>query len=252
MSDRKLVAALACRVQGERLYGKPVQNLAQGKTILDQILDTVARLPGIETAVLGIAEGIENQVFVKIARERNLPYVFGDETDVLSRLIACARLTQATDVFRVTTECPFLWHEPFERAWAVHQRGHHVTVTDGLPEGTHLEIYELPALEISWEQGNARHRSEGCSRYIREHREDFAVEVILPGPDCARPDLRLTVDHPEDLALCRRVYQAFRDQAPLIPLAEIVRFLDAQPELKRLVEPWVDPKRLWPDVPETA
>ena len=36
---RRLVAALACRVQGQRLYGKPLQNLAAGKTILDQILD---------------------------------------------------------------------------------------------------------------------------------------------------------------------------------------------------------------------
>ena len=38
---RKLVAAFACRVGGNRLYGKPLQNLdfEQNITVLDQMLD---------------------------------------------------------------------------------------------------------------------------------------------------------------------------------------------------------------------
>ncbi|MBI4617571.1 MAG: acylneuraminate cytidylyltransferase [Planctomycetes bacterium] len=247
---RKLIAALACRVQGERLYGKPVQNLVKGKTILDQILDTVERLPGIETSVLGISEGIENQVFVKIAKRRGIPYIFGDEIDVLSRLIQCAHITAATDVYRVTTECPFTHFEPFERAWSSHvEKGNDVTVCDGVPEGTAFEIYRLQALLTSHERGTQHHRSEGCSRYVREHLGEFQVEVISPEPACARSDLRLTVDYPEDLALCRRVYEHFREQAPLIPLREIVQFLDARPELKALVASYVDTRRIWPENP---
>ncbi len=249
---RKLVAALACRVQGTRLHGKPVQNLVKGKTILDQILDTVERLPFIETPVLGISEGIENQVFVWKAKERSIPYIFVDEVDVLSRLIACGRVTAATDVFRVTTECPFLYFEAFEGAWRSHlENGNDVTVTDGLPEGTHFEIYTLDALVASHDRGGDEERSEMCSRYVREHRNEFQVEVILPEADCARPDLRLTVDYPEDLVLCRRVYEAFQDKAPLIPLRQIIGFLDGRPELKALVEPYVVERRVWPD-PEPA
>ncbi len=244
---RKLIAALACRVQGTRLYGKPLQNLITGQTILDQILDTVERLEGIDGAVLGISEGIENQVFVRIAKERGIPYVMGDEIDVLSRLIACGRAVAASDVFRVTTECPFLYFEPFEEAWASHlANGNDVTTTDGLPEGTHFEIYTLDALVQSHELGTAHHRSEGCSRYIREHRADFQVEVILPPKECARTDLRLTVDYPEDLVACRRIFERFRDRAPLIPLTEIIAFMDDRPELKALLAPYVDGKPLWP------
>jgi len=245
---RKLIAALACRVQGTRLYGKPVQNLVAGKTILDQILDTVERLEGIDSAVLGIAEGIENQVFARIAKERGIPYVIGDEIDVLSRLIACGRISAASDVFRVTTECPFLCFEPFERAWASHvENGNDVTTTDGLPEGTHFEIYTLAALERSHDRGTAHHRSEGCSRYIREHRADFQVEVITPPPGCARSDLRLTVDYPEDLVVCRRIYERFQDQAPLIPVVDIVAFMDDHPELTAMLAPYVDDRPLWAD-----
>ena len=62
---------------------------------------------------------------------------------------------------------------------------------------------------------------------------------------CARPDIRLTVDYPEDLVLCRRVFEQFRDKAPLIPLADIIGFLDGSPHLRDLVAPYVDTKRLW-------
>jgi len=249
---RKLVAALACRVQGTRLYGKPVQNLITGKTILDQILDTVEKLESIDTAVLGISEGIENQVFVDVAKARGIPYVFGDEADVLSRLIACGRVAAATDVFRVTTECPFLYWEPFEDAWKNHvEKGNDVTTTDGLPEGAHFEIYTMSALETSHERGTKLHRSEHCSSYIRENRSEFQVEIIEPANEYARMDLRLTVDYPEDLVICRKVYEALCQKAPLIPLSDIIRFLDARPELKKLVEPYVVEDRIWPSLKES-
>ena len=243
---RRLIAALACRVEGTRLYGKPLQNLVPGKTILDQILDTVETLPFIDMPVLGIAEGIANRPFVEVARNRGIPYVMGDETDVLARLIACGRVAAASDVFRVTTECPFLHAEPFEQAWQNHvDHANDVTTTDGLPEGTHFEIYRLDALVQSHERGSDWHRSEGCSRYVREHRDEFTVEVIEPAVQCARPDIRLTVDYPEDLVLCRRVFEQFRDKAPLIPLADIIGFLDGSPHLRDLVAPYVVTKPLW-------
>ena len=62
---RNLVAALACRVTGTRLYGKPLQNLDYEKTItvLDQLLNTLAKVEEISTVALAIAEGPENILF---------------------------------------------------------------------------------------------------------------------------------------------------------------------------------------------
>ncbi len=245
---RRLVAALACRVQGTRLYGKPLQNLAPGKTILDQILDTIERLPQIATSVLGIAEGSGNRPFVEVAQARGIGHIIGDEIDVLMRLIQCGRAAEATDIFRVTTECPFMHTEPVAEAWRRHvENDNDVTATDGLPEGTHFEIYKLSALEASHQRGNEYHRSEGCSRYIRQHRGDFRVETIAMPTALCRMDLRLTVDYPEDLVVCREVYRAFTDKAPHIPLTDIIAFLDASPKLKELLAPYVKPMLLWPD-----
>ena len=64
---RKLVAALACRNQGTRLYGKPIQNLdiENGITILDNVISCLQSITCVDEVVLGISEGIENEVFIK-------------------------------------------------------------------------------------------------------------------------------------------------------------------------------------------
>ena len=99
---RRLVAALACRNQGSRLYGKPLQNLDVEKKIriIDNIVDCLKTLDCIDEIVLGIAEGSENDIYREIAEEKGLRYILGDEMDVLSRLIQCGQLAQATDIFR--------------------------------------------------------------------------------------------------------------------------------------------------------
>ena len=250
---RRLVAALACRANGSRLYGKPLQQLSPGVTILDQIVAAIRTFPIIQEIVLGISEGTANLIFIEIAKAYGLRHVLGDQKDVLSRLVACGRLAGATDVFRVTTECPFFDYSMLDVAWRRHtEEGNDITVLDHVPEGAGFEIYTLPALERSHQEGLDGDRSEFCSNYARFNQAKFKVRILKPDPECARLDLRLTVDYPEDLVLCRAVYEEFKGKAPRISLAEIVNWLDRRPDLKRLVAPYVDNKPVWDGQPQRS
>jgi len=243
---RKLVAALACRAGGTRLYGKPLQNLEPGKTVLDHILDGVNACREIDSAILGISEGVENSTFVGIAQKHGISYIFGGEKDVLWRLILCGRAARATDIFRVTTECPFIAWELLAGAWQRHcSEGNDITVTDFLPEGMNFEIYSMAALERMHQEGNDSERSEYCSAYPRRCPEFFKIGLI-PAPDsCNRMDLRFTVDYPEDLILCRDVYSDLKGQAPHIHVEDVIGWADRHPAVHKLVEPYVDSEPLW-------
>lgn len=248
---RRLVAALACRANGSRLYGKPLQNLAGSTTILDQIVAAIRSFGCVDEIVLGISEGTANLVFLDYARDNGLRHIVGDAKDVLSRLVACGRLGNATDVFRVTTECPFFDYAQLEPGWASHVAGgYDISVLDHVPEGAGFEIYRQEALERSHREGQDGDRSEFCSNYARFNQRLFKVQILKPEPACRRLDLRLTVDYPEDLVLCRAVYNAFAAKAPRIPLRDIVGFLDGKPDLKALVRPYVDAKPVWDGQPQ--
>jgi len=248
---RRLVAALACRANGSRLYGKPLQILGGNTTILDQIVAALRTFALIDEIVLGISEGTPNLTFIDYARERGLRHIVGDAKDVLSRLVACGRLGEATDVFRVTTECPFFDYGSLPGAWRSHLEGNYdITVLDHVPEGAGFEIYQLAALERSHREGRDSDRSEFCSNFARFNQRLFKVQILKPEQPYRRLDLRLTVDYPEDLIVCRAAYQAFHQRAPLIPLGDIIAFLDTRPELKTLVQPYVDPRPVWDGQPQ--
>ena len=138
---RRLVAALACRVNGSRLYGKPLQLLdgPRNVSVLDHMIALYRTEPAIADIVLGVADGPANEPFHQTARTHNIRSIRGDEKDVLQRLIQCAEAAGGTDVFRVTTESPFIYYEAIEEVWRRHVAdGNDVTVIDGLPEGSHF------------------------------------------------------------------------------------------------------------------
>ncbi|MEK6809741.1 MAG: N-acetylneuraminate synthase family protein [Nanoarchaeota archaeon] len=240
---RKLVATLACRNSGARLFGKPLHNLdlASNITVLDQLILSLKKISCIQGIVLGISEGVVNDVFVSYAEKHGISYIRGNEEDVLQRLIQCGDKANATDIFRVTTECPFLYFEAVENAWSTHLKdGNDATVADNVTDSTNFEIIKLDTVKKAHAQGERRHRSELCSLYIRENPQQFKIKNIEIPKNLNRPDIRLSVDYPEDLVLCRAVYRQFKDQAPLVPIQEIIAYLDTRPDLLQLIAPFCD------------
>lgn len=241
--ERKLIAALACRNQGSRLYGKPLQNLdiTNKVTILDNIVQCLKAINIVDEVILGISTGIENEIFKEYANQHKLRFITGDENDVLSRLIQCGELGDATDIFRVTSESPFLYHEPVVACWKKYQDENlDALFMDEIIDGCGFEIISLSALIMSHEQGNERHRSELCTLFIRENKELFRIGKEMPPAHLIRRDLRLTVDNPEDLAVCRSLYMHFKKDAPLFNLTEMVNYLDKHPMLKELILPFTE------------
>jgi spore coat polysaccharide biosynthesis protein SpsF len=242
---RTLVAALACRNDGSRLYGKPMQNLdiENGITVLHHMIQWLRTVSEVSEIVLGVAEGYPNLVFMDVARRSGVPFIIGDEEDVLGRLIQCGDRVQATDVLRLTTESPFTAFETISDAWTAHVEGDHdFSCLDNVPVGCGFEIIKMDVLRESHRSGGARHRSELCSLFIRENKDQFSTcHIEAPVALRGRTDLRLAIDYPQDLVLCRAVYENFKHMAPLIPVDEIVSFLDRRPDLTALVEPLVSP-----------
>jgi len=243
---RCLVATLACRSGSSRLYGKPLHRIGD-RTILEYLVARIRSLPRVDAIVLAISEGRENQVYVDIAGALGLDHVIGDEHDVQQRLIQAGEKAGADLLLRATTESPFLHLENVEEMVARHEaEGADLTVCEGLPDGAYCEIITLAALEDAHERGERRHRSELCTLYMAEHPERYRIIKLLAPDALRRTDIRLTVDYPEDLIVCRAVAEALGGDGPLFSLEAIIKFLDAHPKLKA-VNGWIDAGqgRIW-------
>ena len=243
MEARKLTVGLAVRNRGSRLYGKPMQNLdvESGVKILDNIILCLQSVECIDEIILAIAAGNDVSVFEEYAITNNLKTIVGDEEDVLSRLIQCGDKVRSSDIFRVTSESPFPSYDKIEQVWDYHcKKNSDATFYDDVVDGCGFEIIKLETLKESHRLGEARHRSELCTLFIRENIDRFKVSKFEAPKKLIRNDLRLTVDNPEDLIVCKAVYSNFKHLAPRIPLIKIIQFLDQNKDLIEMTKPFTE------------
>lgn len=232
----KIVATLACRNNSSRLYGKPLQYLHR-HTCLDYMVERLQERPEIHDIVLAISENVGNEAFVAYAKEKGLKYVTGDDKDVLHRLIKACEAGGGDTVYRTTTESPFTYLEALPEGIEAHKAsGAAMTFHGQMPDGSMFELIDLEALKISHREGESRHRSEMCTLFIRENPDRFLIKELPVPEKYRRPDLRLTIDYPEDLIMCRKIVQHFGTDDRYYPYEELMQFLEDHPEVTAIVE----------------
>jgi spore coat polysaccharide biosynthesis protein SpsF len=235
----KVVATLACRNNSKRLFAKPLQLLGSD-SVIEYMIRNLKTNPFIDEIVLAISNTKGNEIFEDIAVKNNIDYVFGEEKDVLGRLIAACEKVNGDIIYRVTTESPFGYLEGLQSALYQHQRKNaDYTTFAHLPDGVAFELINLKALKESHENGEERHRSELCSLYLNEHRDEFCFNIMEIDKKLRRPDYRLTIDYPEDLILCRKIIQNFGDTNP-IGYQELIKFIDENPSLLNIIQNLTD------------
>ena len=242
----KVVAAIACRVESTRLYAKPMQ-LLNTKSILEHIILQLKQGRLIDEIVLAISENPGNEVFVEFARKNSLKFIRGDDENVLQRIILAAEHVKANIVLRVTSEDPFKHWEVIDSAIQQHMRSKaDFTYTKDLPEGSGFELINLNALKISHKKGKKRNRSELVTSYIYEHQKDFKIKPFLVKTNLRRPEIRLTVDYPEDLILVRKIISKMSKNLSLPNVENIIKLIDKNPELKKINSHYVEhDNRIW-------
>lgn len=230
----KIAAVIACRVGSDRLYAKPLQYVGK-ENILELQLRQLKKSKYIKDIVLAISQNPGNEVFVEFAKKNKIKFVCGDDKNVLSRLIIGANFVDADTILRITSENPFIFWEGIDNLIENHLKKHNdLTTYSGLPLGSSMELIKKEALEISHKKGKNKHRSELCTLFINENPSNFKISRLKVTDKLNRPDIRLTVDTPQDLWVVRLIFQNLSKNNKLLKLGSIIKFLDKNQEIKKI------------------
>ncbi len=235
-SEPRVVAVVSARMASTRFPGKALVPLA-GRPLLQVLLERIASSPELDSVCLATSTDPGNKPLLDIARKLGIPAFQGDEDDVLRRYVDCARSMVADHVVRVTGDNPLTDLETLEKLVTLHLKaGADYTYVPGeaLLMGILSEVIAKSALEASWERGEARHRSELVTLYIKEHPEEFKIRTAeLPG-GLRRRHYRLTVDEKEDVELMQRLFERLHQPGKIVTAREAIELLDREPELAKL------------------
>jgi N,N'-diacetyllegionaminate synthase len=232
--SHKIAAVIACRVGSDRLYAKPLQYVGK-ENILELQLRQLKKSKYIEDIVLAISQNPGNEIFVEFAKQNKIKFILGDDKNVLNRLILGANFVDADTILRTTSENPFIFWEGIDYLIENHLKNNNdLTTFVGLPLGSSMELISKNALEISHKQGKSKHRSELCTLFINENPSNFKISRLKVTKELKRPDIRLTVDTPQDLWVVRLIFQNLSKNNKLLKLESIIKFLDKNHEIKKI------------------
>lgn len=226
---------VGARMASSRCPGKALAPLA-GRPLLAVLLERMQAARGVAGVALATSVNPENDPLAALAAHMGVAVFRGDEDDVLGRYLDCAHALRAEHVVRVTADNPLTDLETLEALVSLHlaQDADYTYVPgEALLMGLLSEVISTAALEVSWERGQPRHRSELMTLYIKEHPADFAV-VTGALPDGLQRPYRLTVDEPADVALMQALFSELSTPGHLVTAREAIALLDRRPDLVKL------------------
>ena len=202
---------------------------------MELLLKQLEKSSLIDDIILAISQNDGNEVFVNFAKKNNLKFIQGDDRDVLERLIKGAKFVNADTIVRITSENPYIYWEGIDSLIKKHlDSNSDLTTFSDLPLGTSMEIIKSKALEKSHELGMEKHRSELCTLFINENPEKFKILRIKPEKELCKPEIRLTVDTPEDLLVAKIIYESLNKKNQLIKIKKIIKFLEKNSSISNI------------------
>ncbi|MGB8276143.1 MAG: NTP transferase domain-containing protein [Alphaproteobacteria bacterium] len=228
----KILTLVAVRLKSSRLPRKALVDVA-GKPLIVRLTERVrqARLP--EAVYWCTSTNPADDPLEELSKTSPALIYRGDELDVMSRFIEVGWSRGAETLVRVTGDNPLTDPVMMDHMIAAHRKaGADYSYTDDLPRGTRCEIMSMDALERCHDMAEDPASSEYMTLMIRRPDRFKVLKVEAFDPRLKRPELRLTVDYPEDLQVVRAVFEAFGGAPP--PLPEVIAWLDAHADVRDL------------------
>lgn len=232
-------AVVAARMTSTRMPGKSMAMLA-GRSSLAHIIARLKRSRYLDGIVVATTDRPTDDPIRACATEEGVPVFSGSEENVLGRTLKAAQSVQADIIVQVTGDCPLIDPGVVDQTVTAYLRERPDYACNRMPEtypnGLDTEVFATAVLaEVDRLTGHPDDR-EHVSLFIYEHPERYRLLNVAAPPEHHWPDLRLTLDTPEDYQVIVTVYEALYPVNPVFGLTETLEWLRAHPQ-------WLDVNR---------
>lgn len=229
---KKVVAIIQARMGSTRRPGKSMALLA-GKPLLWQFLQRVKRAKSLDEIVVATTSKPEDDVLEKLALEAGVKVFRGSENDLVDRYYQAAKKHGADIVVRVCADNPVVEPAEIDRIVEFHKKGEsdfsantHNILDNRYPDGLGAEVFDFEKLEEIWKITTDPRNREHPHTYFYEHPETYRIRTIPCPAEFRRPELKLDVNTPEELAFLQAIYDYCYPRNPDFHITDIIRWYD--------------------------
>lgn len=227
----KTLCLLQARLGSTRLPRKVLADI-DGEPMLVRIIRRLSRSSSIDRIVIATTWNKEDDAIAATAATAGADVFRGSEPDVLKRLAGALDSFPADMVIHATGDNPLVEPSFIDRlVKEMTISPADFAFTGGIPIGTGADVYKADTLRLLDRIATTPAHREHVNAGIFDRLDIFNILNLSPPCALHRPELRLTVDTPEDLELIRRIALRLHRPTELIDLNDVVRLTEDEPDL---------------------
>lgn len=226
----KSAILITARLKSTRLPKKIIKTI-HGKPMIKHMLDRLKLAKNSSKIIICTSTITQDDPLEKIAKEEEVMCYRGDAEDVLVRLKSAAEKFNIETVINCTADNPFVDPIYIDKLYEHHIREkNEFTKIEGLPWGTFSYAISTKALQKACELKNETD-TEVWHGYFMDTGKFKWNSLKVTDKEMLWPDLRLTVDLPEDFEMVTNIFDELYDGLNVFSLRDIIKICRKKPEI---------------------
>jgi spore coat polysaccharide biosynthesis protein SpsF len=228
-----IIGTIEARMGSSRLPGKTMSPIYHGRPLLEYVVRRFRACRRLDNVVVATTVEPGDDIIAEWCLKNGVPVFRGSEEDVLGRVVGAAQQYDAETIVQMGADSAYLDYELIDQLVGHYQNGQFDYVCNDLkltyPLGIYGHVVRVEKLaELSPRQDLSDQDRSDVVRYIWEHPEIYAMANIEAPANLRHPELRLTIDYPEDMEQARNVYAHFGSH--LFTTAQVIDLYRQNPE----------------------
>jgi len=234
----RVAAIVQARTTSKRFPKKVLKDLPYGSgvTVLEHVIKRLKKSNMLAEIIVATTINPEDDPIVEISRKEGVKCFRGSEKDVLGRYYQCARKNNIDIIARITSDCPCIDWNVVDKAInkLLKDSLDYVGVERSYPHGCgDVEVFTFSSLEVAHREANRDFEREHVCPYIyKTAPQKFRIALMKAETSLYAPDIRVTLDTPEDYALLCVVFEYLYPQKKFFATKDIIELFLRKPWLK--------------------
>jgi spore coat polysaccharide biosynthesis protein SpsF len=230
----RIIGTIEARMGSSRLPGKTMSLIYNDMHLLECVVRRFRACRTLDDVIVATTVERGDDSIAEWCKENGVPVFRGSEEDILARVVGTAQQYGADAIVQMGADSAYLDYQLIDQLVGYYRSGHFDYVCNDLkltyPLGIYGHVVRVEKLtELSQQQDLSDKDRSDVVRYIWEHPETYAISNIEAPAELCYPELRLTIDYPEDMEQARNVYAHFGSH--LFTTAQVIELNHQKPEL---------------------
>jgi spore coat polysaccharide biosynthesis protein SpsF len=229
----KTIAMIQARLKSSRFPGKVLEKI-KDKTIIEVMVERLKKCQHIDKVVVVIPDNEPKlEAFFK---DKDISYYPGSEKDVLKRFYDANKYYHGDHVVRLTADCPLIDPDIVDAVVSQHKTASSEFTTNSwigketFPDGLDVSVMTGQILARVHAEATEDKDREHVVTYVYDNPQRFKSCIVDAKENY--PEMRLTVDYPEDLEVIKNICAEFHDLR--FNTNDIIKLYHRKPEIFKI------------------